>query len=186
MSIRIIAGDLRGFVLKGPKTLEITRPILARVKKSLFDILMPYFRRENVKFLDMFSGTGCVGIESISRGVEKVFFIERDKEMYECILNNLKYCKKEENATVYCTDVFDFLETYRGEKFDIIFAGPPYPANLCNNILNALTISNVLKEDSVVILQHSSKENILDKTECLEKFRTKVYGDTILDFFKRF
>jgi 16S rRNA (guanine(966)-N(2))-methyltransferase RsmD len=184
MSMRIIAGSLRGQILKGPKTLEITRPILARVKKSFFDILMPIFIEKPVNFLDLFSGTGCVGIEAISRGSEIVYFVEREKEMYQCILDNLAKCKVSDKSKVFCTEVFAFFETYNGEHFDIIFAGPPYPANLCNEILSTFIDSKVFNKETILVLQHGPKENVLDENKVLEKFRTKLYGDTILEFFK--
>ncbi|MDR0677043.1 MAG: 16S rRNA (guanine(966)-N(2))-methyltransferase RsmD [Elusimicrobiota bacterium] len=183
--MRIIAGNLKGCFLKGPKTLEITRPILARVKKSLFDILTPIFReKKSLRFLDLFSGTGAVGIEAISRGADTVFFVEKDREMYKCILDNLEKFKIFEKNKVFCTDVFDFFKNYNGEPFDIVFAGPPYQEKLCNKILSCFADSKVYNKDTILVLQHGSRESVIDENKVLEKFRTKFYGDTILDFFK--
>ena len=181
MSIRVIAGECKGFMLKGPPG-DGTRPILARVRKSMFDILNPYL--ENAMFLDLFCGTGAVGVEALSRGAKKLVAVELDKKVYKCVMDNLVYCKMSERAEIFCADVFEFMGVYDKEKFDIVFAGPPYPAYFCNRILKGLNECKFLKEDTIIILQHYMKEDTPEKFEKLVKYREKKYGDTKLSFYK--
>ncbi len=185
--IKVLAGSLKGRILKFPENPDITRPIMARVKKSLFDIISMYFTQKNINFLDIFSGTGQIGIEALSRGAEFATFVEKDKTMAECIKSNLLKCKVETKSNVINMDAFDFLEIYSNSKgfFDIIFLGPPYPINISNDLLNLLDKNNILGKDGIIILQHSKHEITLDKTKNFIKFRTKIYGDTVLDFFKQ-
>jgi 16S rRNA (guanine(966)-N(2))-methyltransferase RsmD len=182
MSIRIIAGECKGFILKGEVAGEITRPILARVKKSLFDILSPDLKDAN--FLDLFCGTGSVGIEAVSRGAKKAIFVDKDKNVNKCVKINIEYCKITDRCEVYSCDIFDFFKTYSNIKFDIIFAGPPYPANLCNNILKNLAETKFLKPETMIVLQHQIKEPIAEDQGIFQKVREKIYGDTKLSFFK--
>lgn len=184
MGIRIIAGECKGFILKGQVNGETTRPILARVRKSLFDILSPYLK--NAVFLDLFCGTGSVGIEAVSRGAQKAVFVDKNRDVNKCVKINIEYCKITDKCEVYCCDIFDFFKTYKNSKFDIIFAGPPYPANLCNDILKGLNENgkNFLKPDTLIILQHQIKERISEEQNIFYKIREKIYGETKLSFFR--
>ncbi len=188
MPIKIIAGDFKNFVLKSTIETEITRPILARVKKSLFDILSPNLK--NANFLDLFCGTGAIGIEALSRGAAKATFVDKDKKGCKCTTENIRLCKVTEKANLFCMDVFDFLGNFASEKFDLIFAGPPYPFNFVNKILEALVNSNILHDETIIIIQHEKREKVLEcvnnvsKNKKLLKFREKVYGHTILSFWK--
>lgn len=182
--IKILAGNLKGRMLQTPSSMILTRPIMARVKKSLFDILTPYFIDKKINFLDVFSGTGQIGIEALSRGAMFSTFVEKDKLMSELIKNNLLKFKIENKWNVFNMDAFDFLETYSGNLFDIIFLGPPYPLNISNTIMKLLDQNDILSKDGIIILQHSKREIVFEKTTKFIKFRTKIYGDTILDFFK--
>jgi 16S rRNA (guanine966-N2)-methyltransferase len=181
MAIRVIAGECKGFMLKGPSG-EGTRPILARVRKSMFDILNPYLA--GAKFLDMFCGTGAVGIEALSRGAESLVAVEMDKSVVDCVNWNLNYCKMTDRAQVFCADVFEFIKSYNGEKFDVVFAGPPYPAYFCEKILEGLDDCKFLKNSTNIILQHYIKEITMEDTKKLKKYREKKYGDTILSFYE--
>jgi 16S rRNA (guanine(966)-N(2))-methyltransferase RsmD len=181
MAIRVIAGECKGFMLKGPPG-DGTRPILARVRKSLFDILAPDLR--DAVFLDMFCGTGAVGIEALSRGAKKLVSVEMDSAVVDCVNWNLNYSKMKERATVFSADVFEFLKNYDSEKFDIVFAGPPYPAYLCGQILEGLNECSFLKEETIIILQHYMKEITPSEVGKLSKYREKKYGDTILSFYE--
>ncbi|MCP4481674.1 MAG: 16S rRNA (guanine(966)-N(2))-methyltransferase RsmD [bacterium] len=181
MAIRVIGGECKGFMLKGPPG-EGTRPILARVRKSMFDILTPYLK--DSVFLDLFCGTGAVGIEALSRGAQSLVSVELDKRVCDCIRWNLNYCKMIDESEVICTDVFEFLRAFDRQKFDIVFAGPPYPAYFCEGILDALDHCHFLKDNTVILLQHHIKEILPEETKKLRKYRDKKYGDTILSFYK--
>ncbi|MFH1715170.1 MAG: 16S rRNA (guanine(966)-N(2))-methyltransferase RsmD [Elusimicrobiota bacterium] len=181
MAIRIIGGTLKGRILKAPKGIDITRPILARVRKSFFDIMRPYL--DGAGFCDLFAGSGAVGIEAVSRGVLSVVFVDKDREACKCIANNIKYCKIEENCEIHCDDVFKFLEK-ADSAFDVIFAGPPYPLFYGEKALVSLSGSKVLTQDTKIIVQHSQEEKLSEHINNLICYRREKYGDTILSFFK--
>jgi 16S rRNA (guanine966-N2)-methyltransferase len=181
MTTKIIGGKIRNFILKTPKG-DTTRPILARIKKSLFDIIRPYI--DGADFLDLFSGSGSIGIEAYSRGAKFVSLVEKDRRVCECIKQNLEYCKIMDNFHLSCLDVFKYIAV-SDEKFDIIFAGPPYPLNFSQKVLDAVSNSSLLKENGIFIIQHHIKEKISDKAGKFVLYREEKYGDTILSFYKR-
>jgi len=173
MGIRIIAGKLKNREIKGiPKDKEI-RPILSRIKKSLFDIIRP--KISGAKFLDLYAGTGSVGIEAISRGADLVIFVEVDEKLVRILKKNLERFKIENQVEVYQRDILlglDWLSDFKGEKFfDIIFIGPPYKENLTNKTLELISQSGILKENGIIVAQHHKKEKV--ETSEFKLFRTE-------------
>lgn len=182
--LRIIGGKLKGRKLKTLPGSEV-RPMLSRFKKSLFDILS--LRIQGSYFLDLYAGTGSVGIEALSRGAEFAVFIEKDKRGQEIILENLKQFKLLEKAKVVWGDVQIVLGRL-AEKFDLIFCGPPYvtvekkPLFLVKVTLQAVAETNILKSGGWIIFQCQAKETVPEKVGNIALFRTKKYGDTRLHF----
>jgi 16S rRNA (guanine(966)-N(2))-methyltransferase RsmD len=189
--IRIIAGTKKNRRILSLPFSHHVKPISARMRKSLFDILRPYITGSI--FLDLYAGIGVVGLEALSRGSQKVVFVENDIKCINTIKRNLKKLEFEKVAHVVKADVLKdliFLKYYSQDGYDIVFMGPPY-RDENNNILSYTepTLKNVvngslLSEYGIVIAQHHIKEkfSIPDK---LIKFRSERYGDTIIDFFKQ-
>jgi len=183
--MRIIAGSLRGKKIKSLPGLA-TRPLLGRIKKSLFDILGD--RVVDASFLDLYAGTGSVGIEALSRGARYVLFVEKETRLTRLIKENLESCKLEKRAKVVEMDVLSY--TKEGgkfslpEKFDLIFVGPPYKLNMIKNTLDIIVNLNLLKKDGWVICQHHFKEEVPGKEEFLSLFRKERYGKTMISFYK--
>jgi len=184
MGIRIIAGKLKKREIKGiPKDKEL-RPILSRIKKSLFDIIRP--KIIGAKFLDLYAGTGSVGIEAVSRGADLVIFVEVDEKLVKILKKNLERFKIENQTEVYQRDILlglEWLKDFKGEKFfDIIFMGPPYKEKIVSRTLELISDAGILKEKGIIIAQHHIKEKV--ETDKFNLFRTEKYGDSILSFFE--
>jgi len=183
--MRIIAGSLRGKKIKSLPGLA-TRPLLGRIKKSLFDILGE--RIVDASFLDLYAGTGSVGIEALSRGARYVLFVEKDARLTRLIRENLKKCELEKKAEVIEIDILSYNKEGRKfsllEQFDLIFLGPPYKLNLTKDTLDIILKLNLLKKNGWVICQHHFKEKVPEKKGFLSLFRKERYGKTIMSFYK--
>jgi len=182
---RIIAGSLKGKTIKSLPGLA-TRPLLGRIKKSLFDILGD--RVVDANFLDLYAGTGSVGIEALSRGARYVLFVEKETRLTRLIRENLRTCELEKRAKVIEGDVLNYnketLKFSLPEKFDFIFAGPPYKLNLIRNTLDIIVKLSLLRKNGWVICQHHFKEKVPGKKGFLSLFRKERYGKTVMSFYK--
>jgi len=188
MAIRIIAGTARGrLISSGPSGPDI-RPILARVRKSLFDILRP--KIVDSVFLDLYAGLGTVGLEALSRGARKVVFIENQKTAVSAIKKNLDYLGFSEKAKIYQTDISQGLG-WLPEQFDLIFLGPPYCRRaerdvngLVSPTLKLISNARILLDSGWIIAQHHKKE-IINLPAGYQVFRQTRYGDTCLTFIHK-
>jgi len=177
MSLKIIGGTFKNRNLIFSSDLS-TRPLLARAKKSLFDILTP--RIVDSAFLDLFAGFGSVGIEAISRGAAKVVFVDNNTKCVKVIEENLAKLKAAANVVVLPCNACGKLPL--ADKFDIIFIGPPYEMkDLANQIANA---ENYLKPDGVIIGQHRFSEILPEYIGGVKMYRQEKYGDMRLSFYE--
>lgn len=151
--MRVIAGTRRSLLLKTPDG-NVTRPTTDRIKETLFNVLQTDV--QDSIFVDLFSGSGAIGIEALSRGAKKAYFIEMNKEAISCIQDNIKFTKFTEQAVVLKQEVVSGLEFIK-EPVDIIFMDPPYDQLLEKTILDKLSKTNILKEDSMIIVEASLK-----------------------------
>lgn len=167
--------------MKAPKTgrLRITSDL---VKEALFNILGPM---EGLAFLDMFAGSGNVGIEALSRGARPVVFVERDSRHLATARQNLDTCGFGGGFEIIAASYERSLKGLgeRGDRFDVIFADPPYDKGLVESFLDNLAGSPILSRDCVVVAEHSSREACLGN-EGLEVYDERTYGDTVLSFLK--
>ena len=162
--MRVIAGSARRLLLKTPEGME-TRPTQDRIKETLFNILQDVVPGRS--FLDLYAGSGGIGIEALSRDAVKAVFVDSSKKSRDCIVENLKHCHLEDRATVLCQDVFSaipFLE--REGTFDIIFMDPPYGKELDRDTLAALSKSRIVNEDTLIIVEEDLHRSFdfLDET----------------------
>jgi 16S rRNA (guanine(966)-N(2))-methyltransferase RsmD len=180
--IRIQTGSDKGRELKKPPTPTI-RPSTNKVREAIVDILRSKNKILNARILDLFAGTGAVGFELLSNGAREVVFVEKTKTGVEIIKENARKTKKLERIKIIKEDVLRALEVLvvNGEKFDIIFADPPY--NIDDEYLENLEqkIPEVLADEGIFILEHSSKRTFVPKR--LNLLTTKKYGDTNLTFY---
>jgi 16S rRNA (guanine966-N2)-methyltransferase len=184
---RILSGSARGRSLKPlPKSFPV-RPILGRIKKSLFDILQT--RLPQSRFLDLFAGTGSVGMEALSRDAAFSCFIEQNKLCAKHITENLEKLGFLSKAVVIRADVMGHLSHLPG-PFDIIFMGPPYvdrekkALSLTAPTLVQVAKYELLSKNGIIISQRHKKEIIQTVPAPFEQYREEKYGDTLLAFFR--
>lgn len=179
--MRVIAGKAKGhrlFSVPG----QSTRPITDRVKEALFDILAG--RVLEARFLDLFAGTGAVGIEALSRGACEATFVERNPRALATLRRNLQHTRLHERALVVRRDVFAFVAAYQGQAFDIVYVAPPQYKGLWAQTLQALDGSHLLAPESLVIAQIHPKEYQTLELTRLWLSDQRRYGSTTLCFYE--
>ena len=182
MSLRVIAGLARGMRLK-PVPGDSTRPIMDRVKEALFSIIGNEIRGTN--FLDLFAGTGSVGIEALSRGAAFAVFVDRDRKAINTVHNNLSHTRLDTGARVRRQDAFDLLANDPDRLYHFIFVAPPQYKTIWLRTLDALDRNaGWHHDDSLVIVQIDPKEYESERQfENLELVDQRVYGRTMLLFY---
>ena len=151
--MRVIAGTAKRLQLKTVEGMD-TRPTTDRIKETLFNMISEYLADSN--FLDLFSGSGAIGIEALSRGAAHASFVEQSKHAMSCIRENLAYTRLVERAELYETDVLNALSRLEGRNvFDYIFMDPPYDQLLEKKVLEYLSGSNLLSKDGLIIVEAS-------------------------------
>ncbi|MEA3407390.1 MAG: 16S rRNA (guanine(966)-N(2))-methyltransferase RsmD [Chloroflexota bacterium] len=179
--MRVITGSAKGHTLRSVPG-RGTRPILDRVKESLFNILGSDIRGRT--FLDLYAGTGSVGIEALSRGAKHCVFIDHAHEAVRTIHRNLETTKLAERAEVIRDDVFRFLRSVSGERrFDYIYVAPPQYHAIWSETLLALDDCSLLMPQGVVIAQLDPKEAEALSLDNLYLFDKRQYGNTLLLFY---
>ena len=148
--MRVIAGTARSMPLKTPKKDDI-RPTTDRIKETLFNMLQPYVA--DSIFIDVYSGSGGIGIEALSRGARHAYFIDNDTDSIKCITSNLEFTKFTDKATVLKHEAFGALSMIREEHADVIFADPPYSAGYEETLLMTLKRMPYVDEDTVIIVE---------------------------------
>jgi 16S rRNA (guanine966-N2)-methyltransferase len=181
--IRVIAGTARGRKLKLVPG-DSTRPIMDRVKEALFNILGTGIR--GCSFLDLFAGTGSVGIEALSRGAERVLFLDNNRLAIRTIRENLEHTRLSERAEVLRTDAFVYLQRPKLEAFEYIFVAPPQYKSMWKETLLTLDANPAhVQPDGIVIVQIDPSEREDLTLDTLRLYDERVYGRTMLWFFER-
>jgi 16S rRNA (guanine966-N2)-methyltransferase len=186
--MRVIAGTLRRRTLEAPPGMA-TRPTSDRLRETLFNVLAP--RIQAARFLDLYAGSGAVGIEAASRGAERVVLVERAATALKVLRANLENLGLRGGVRVEALSVAAFLKKVRPESagfvFDIVFMDPPYEAD--NEYALALSLlggeaSRLLSQDAVVIAEHRRRENLDERYGVLERTRVLEQGDAGLSFYR--
>ncbi len=172
--MRVITGSARGRKLKALSG-EAVRPTGDRVKEAVFSIIQ--FELEGRRFLDLFAGSGQMGIEALSRGAAFALFIEKDREAYAIIKENLAHTKLEESARVLNSDALAFLQT-SDSLFDIIFIDPPYNTDLIDQALPLA--AQKLAPGGIIVCEIKFLRNLPETVGNLKLFRTYKYAKTSL------
>ncbi|MCO8194723.1 MULTISPECIES: 16S rRNA (guanine(966)-N(2))-methyltransferase RsmD [Anaerofustis] len=176
--MRVIGGKMRGTNLDSPKDRRV-RPTTDRIKEDLFNILMPYIPES--KFLDLFGGSGAIGIEAISRGADKSYFIDNNMDSIRLIRKNIKKTRCEEFCKVIKKDALSFVNNTE-EKFDVIFLDPPYKYEKLKILIENIVKCDILCNDGILVVEHD-KNIPIGEFEHLTKIRSKSYSLTSIDFF---
>ena len=179
--MRVITGSARGVVLKTPDGLH-TRPTSDRVKEALFSIIQ--FDIPNAKVLDLFGGTGQLGIEALSRGAKNAIFVDEREDACSLIKENLRRTKLAQNATVLRSDYMSYLKRCR-EQFDIIFLDPPYAEVFLENSLKLITEIDILRDSGIIVAERPLGKELPWSFEGYTRSKDYKYGKTLLTLYRK-
>lgn len=179
--MRVISGKARGIMLKTPKG-EDTRPTADRVKEALFSIIQ--FDLPGAKVLDLFGGTGQLGIEAISRGAKSAVFVDARDDACRLIKENLKRTGMESDATVIRCDYQQYLNRCK-EKFDIIILDPPYAEKFLENALNTITEIDILQSGGIIIAERPLGKDLPLDFEGFTRSKDYKYGQILLTLYRK-
>lgn len=179
--MRVISGKARGVNLKTPTGMA-TRPTADRVKEAVFSILQ--FDLPNASVLDLFGGTGQLGIEALSRGARCAVFVDERDDACKLIKENLKRTKLESQGTVVRSDYAAFLKT-TSQKFDIILLDPPYAEVFLENSLNLITQIDILQSGGIIVTERPLEKALLGDFTGYSRSKDYKYGKTLITLFHK-
>ncbi len=177
--MRVVAGTVKGHHLQAPRGLE-TRPTSDKVREAIFSILAGIYEGEMV--LDLFAGTGALGIEAMSRGADGAVFVERRPQACAAIRANLQHTRLEARGRVVCAPVERVLGGLE-DGFGLILLDPPYAYPGLDGIMTTVGVARVLRKDTSVVFEHSPRVAVADSYGKLHLWRRKVYGDTAVSIY---
>ena len=180
--MRVTAGTLKNRKIKSREGRE-TRPTLERIKEAIFSIIGD--KVVDAKFLDLYSGTGNIAIEALSRGAKRAVMIEQDKEALRIIIDNIDTLGLTNVSRAYKNDVSRAIEILgrKNEKFDIIFLDPPYKENISISTIGKVSENNILAEGGIIISEHSIYEKMPEKIGNFVKYDERNYNKKIVTFY---
>ena len=179
--MRVISGTARGVVLKTPDGLT-TRPTADRVKEALFSILQ--FDLPGTAVLDLFGGTGQLGIEAISRGAKSAVFVDEGEKACALIKENLRRAKMENQAQVIRGDYLTYLRRCK-EKFDIVFLDPPYAEVFLENALKCITEIDILQSGGIIVCERPVGKELPWAYEGFTRSKDYKYGKTLVTLYRK-
>jgi len=181
--LRVISGICKGLPIKAVPGSN-TRPTTDKVKESIFNMIGPYF--EGGLAIDLFAGSGSLGIEALSRGMDSCIFIEKDAKAIQTINENLKKCHLENQAEVYRAEASRAVKALekREVKIDLLFLDPPYQRIELYNLAETMIQKGLLSSDAIIMCEH---EKTVDLPETIDSFsltRRETYGSTIISIYR--
>ncbi|RKN86569.1 16S rRNA (guanine(966)-N(2))-methyltransferase RsmD [Paenibacillus ginsengarvi] len=182
--MRVISGSAKGRPLKAVPGMG-TRPTTDKVKEAIFSMIGPYFAGGSV--LDLFAGTGGLGIEALSRGMDAAVFIDADKKSVEVVHANLQAARLESKAEVYRNDAIRALKVLgkRGTKFDLVFLDPPYKMTAIAEMIQTMLELGLLADDATVVIEHDASNVWEESIGDLFRKKHVEYGETAVSVYKR-
>lgn len=179
--MRVITGKARGVQLKTPEGMQ-TRPTADRVKEALFSIIN--FDIPGAKVLDLFGGTGQLGIEALSRGAASAVFVDAREDSCKLIRENLKRTKLEQDAKVIRSDYLDYLNRCR-EQYNIIFLDPPYAEVFLENAIKKITEIDILQSDGIIVAERPLGKELPWEFEGFTRSKDYKYGKVLLTIYRK-
>ena len=179
--MRVITGKARGVQLKTPDGMQ-TRPTTDRVKEALFSIIN--FEIPGAKVLDLFGGTGQLGIEALSRGAKSAVFVDARDDACKLIKENLRRTKLEQDGSVVRSDYLDYLKRCR-EQYSIIFLDPPYAEVFLENALKQITEIDILQSDGIIVTERPLGKELPWEFEGFTRSKDYKYGKTLLTIYRK-
>ena len=178
--MRIISGDFRSRKIEEVKS-DKTRPTTDRNREALFNILGQYF--SGGEMLDLFAGSGALGIEALSRGINKAYFIDNYFLAQKTIYNNLNNLKLNDRGFVIKEDAFVFLKNSE-MQFDLIIVDPPYALDKYDLILELIVTRQLIKNNGIIVFEADKKTELIQDFQNCYKYKEKIFGNTKFAFYK--
>jgi 16S rRNA (guanine(966)-N(2))-methyltransferase RsmD len=180
--MRIIAGEFRGRKLHTPKNDQI-RPTADRVREAVFSMIAD--RLPGSRVLDLFAGTGALGLEALSRGALQAVFVDKSPDAVRLIQSNIDLCRAQDRARVILSPAVSALQRLANaqEQFHLVFMDPPYGKGCVEEAL--LGLDRVTPMDSLIVAEHHVKEEVPSQVKEWVRVRERPYGDTAISFFER-
>lgn len=177
--MRIISGDFKGRRLFAPKDSRI-RPTTDKVKESIFSMVAPYL--EDAVVIDLFSGTGNMGLEAISRGASRCYFGDKSRESLDLTRQNIAHCKAQDKSVPILGE-YEYVLKKIKEHADLIILDPPYQEGLMEDCLELISALSLLSEDGVIVAEHGAKENLPEELAGFTKIKEKTYGTIAISIY---
>lgn len=181
--MRIIAGRAKGRRILSPDTME-TRPTLDRVKENIFNIIQNYVR-DSVA-LDVFAGTGSLGLEAVSRGAKECYLIDKSPVTFPLLKKNVENLKFQDECTCLNMNAYDALKRFidNNKVFNLIFIDPPYLKDMIPKAIDMITEGNLLDPNGLIVTKIDSTEDIYKGNHKIELINERIYGNTTVCFYK--
>ena len=179
--MRIIAGEFRGRQIESVSDLSV-RPTTDRAKQTIFDILSNRIEFDGLDVLDLFAGSGSLGLEALSRGVKSVTFIDKARKSLEVLEKNVALLGCDSQCSIYQADVFWYLKNIH-RAYDLVFIDPPYKLENIGILPNAIYDSGILRNGTYVVMEHS-RESVIELDELKYEIIRKAFGQTTVLILK--
>lgn len=181
--MRVIAGEAKGRTLKAVPGMN-TRPTTDKVKEAIFSMIGPYF--DGGIALDLFAGTGGLGIEAWSRGIEHTVFVDRERISIDTIRQNVETAKMGSAAEIYKNDAERALKALakREQKFRLVFLDPPYKMITMDSLMTQLAHNQMLEPDAIIVVEHDAAHRYPEKLEYFDQLKHAKYGDIAVSIYQ--
>ena len=181
--MRIISGSRRGSKLLSPEGMG-TRPTLDRIKEAIFNIIQN--RVDKAKVIDVFAGTGSLGLEAASRGAEKCYLVDKGEVTYKLLEQNIINLKFQDVCTSFNLDSYEALRNFanKKEKFDLIFIDPPYLKNMIPQAVDEIFKGDLLQRDGLIVSKIDTSEDIYPGNGEILLINSRKYGNTTICFYR--
>lgn len=188
--VRILGGKLKGRNVAGSKKIltsdsDELRPTSSKVRESIFNILRTEI--EDANFLDLYAGTGAVGIEALSRGAANVVFVEKSEVLSGTIEDHMRRLGQEDKTRVVrqTAEAFLIKASEKNPNFDIIFIDPPYASEEVGKVLPLIAEPGIMKNGGTILVEHSSRKILPEEITGIRKIKTYRYGDTTVTLYRK-
>ncbi|MTD30346.1 16S rRNA (guanine(966)-N(2))-methyltransferase RsmD [Planomicrobium sp. YIM 101495] len=180
--MRVIAGSVKGIPLKAVPG-QSTRPTTDKVKESIFNIIGPFF--DGGYALDLFAGSGGLGIEALSRGIDFTVFIDRDRKAIETINANLEKTRLTNQAEVHRADAKRAIKVLKKNDFKarLLFLDPPYHEASFYDLMDFAAHQGIVTDGAIVVCEHEKQAELKDRTACFKRIRKENYGGTVISIY---
>lgn len=181
--MRVVAGERKGLPLKAVDSMT-TRPTTDKVKESIFNMIGPYF--EGGTALDLFAGSGGLGIETLSRGAEKAIFVEKDGRAFQILQENIKKCRYEDDAELFRTDAMRAVKglVKRDIVIDYVFIDPPYHKKMYYDLVETLVENEKIARTGFIVCEHGKEVTLPENYGSFHLVRQETYGTVVISIYR--